>query len=129
MEQWKSYKNAKGKAQAEETSVRPNTDVLYELGEFLLSKAYLVSPAVSKYTKPKRLSITDGRDANCCWHTAWHIAGCVLITTLLQQEKINGRWIKFFLLVCNKCIVQVFHAIGVLAEQPAAGHFNKIFPR
>jgi RNA-directed DNA polymerase len=32
MEQWKSYKNAKGKAQAEETSVRPNTDVLYELG-------------------------------------------------------------------------------------------------
>jgi RNA-directed DNA polymerase len=34
MEQWKSYKNGKGKgkAQAEETSVRPNTDVLYELG-------------------------------------------------------------------------------------------------
>jgi hypothetical protein len=32
MEQWKSYKNDKGKAQAGETSVRPNTDVLYEFG-------------------------------------------------------------------------------------------------
>jgi group II intron reverse transcriptase/maturase len=32
MEQRKSYKNAKGKAQAGETLVRPNTDVLYEFG-------------------------------------------------------------------------------------------------
>jgi group II intron reverse transcriptase/maturase len=32
MEQGKSYKNAKGKAQAGQTSVRPNTDDLYELG-------------------------------------------------------------------------------------------------
>lgn len=32
MEQRKSYKNVKGKAQAGETLVRPNTDVLYELG-------------------------------------------------------------------------------------------------
>jgi len=30
MEQWKSYKNGKGKAQAEETFVRPNTDVLQD---------------------------------------------------------------------------------------------------
>jgi group II intron reverse transcriptase/maturase len=32
MEQGKSYKDAKGKAQAGQTSVRPNTDDLYELG-------------------------------------------------------------------------------------------------
>ena len=32
MEQRKSYKNAKGKAQAGETPVRPNTDVLYDVG-------------------------------------------------------------------------------------------------
>jgi hypothetical protein len=32
MEQGKSYKNGKGKAQAGQTSVRPNTDDLYELG-------------------------------------------------------------------------------------------------
>ena len=32
MEQGKSYKDVKGKAQAGETSVRPNTDDLYELG-------------------------------------------------------------------------------------------------
>ncbi|MCJ7447144.1 MAG: hypothetical protein MUO72_05610 [Bacteroidales bacterium] len=32
MEQGKSYKNGKGKAQAGQTSVRPNTDDLYEIG-------------------------------------------------------------------------------------------------
>jgi RNA-directed DNA polymerase len=32
MEQWKSYKDVKGKAQAGEIPVRPNTDVLYDLG-------------------------------------------------------------------------------------------------
>ena len=32
MEQGNSYKDGKGKAQAEQTSVRPNTDDLYELG-------------------------------------------------------------------------------------------------
>jgi len=32
MEQGKSYKNGKGKAQAGQTSVRPNTDVLYDVG-------------------------------------------------------------------------------------------------
>ena len=32
MEQWKSYKNGKGKAQAGQTPVRPNTDDLYEDG-------------------------------------------------------------------------------------------------
>jgi len=32
MEQGKSYKNAKGKAQAGQTPVRPNTDDLYEIG-------------------------------------------------------------------------------------------------
>ena len=32
MEQGKSYKDAKGKAQAGQTSVRPNTDDLYETG-------------------------------------------------------------------------------------------------
>ena len=32
MEQGKSYKDAKGKAQAGKTPVRPNTDDLYEIG-------------------------------------------------------------------------------------------------
>ena len=32
MEQGKSYKNGKGKAQAGETPVRPKTDVLYDVG-------------------------------------------------------------------------------------------------
>ena len=32
MEQGKSYKNGKGKAQAGKTPVRPNTDVLYDVG-------------------------------------------------------------------------------------------------
>ena len=32
MEQGKSYKDGKGKAQAGQTSVRPNTDALCELG-------------------------------------------------------------------------------------------------
>jgi hypothetical protein len=32
MEQGKSYKNGKGKAQAGQTSVRPNTNDLYEIG-------------------------------------------------------------------------------------------------
>ena len=64
MEQGKSYKNGKGKAQAGQTSVRPNTDDLYEIG---LSHSSYEAPVMGVERRAEvtqlRLPLTTPKEA------------------------------------------------------------------
>jgi group II intron reverse transcriptase/maturase len=66
MEQWKTYKNVKEKAQAGETPVRLNTDVLYELG---LSHSSYEAPVMGVERRAEvtqlRLPLTTPKGGRC----------------------------------------------------------------